>query len=433
MNTSRRPFFFTILLNFGWIAFNSFYSLASDTDAAAFVLVGPSFLSLVAYQVFLSRKEQLLSQREIDSAYYLGFLITLMVLAAAALQISSYSADDANNSLVTAIGLKFALGLLATGYGLFARIWLQARLMAPDDATEVIEAYIDRIGRLNDRIDNSAQAIDGLVGEVLQNAVDASRKASNSVVATLGEELEPATKQLSTAIKHLHEAAGTLASGPITRLSDLAAEVSTGFRALGEDVPKVSSSLHSLDKHARGTAEAQDELAKSTLAAGELIGGLKAQLHSLGVEAQPASDGLRELGKTVGRTNSALLKTPAATEALETQLHTALAAMQEMAASTATLVGAISTYQQTLNVAPIKSFEAAIAATTRETTQLGTGLSELESRASAVGVSFAKDIGQSVKDMTALADSMSSTSRQLGDAMQQLAKAIRDAAQEALK
>lgn len=89
---------------------------------------------LAAYHVILLRK-RLLSPTEVDSIYYFGFLVTVVTLVSTAISIGLSS---------TAIELRwvllqFGLGLVATGYALFARLHLLAKSMATVD-TDIVES-----------------------------------------------------------------------------------------------------------------------------------------------------------------------------------------------------------------------------------------------------------------------------------------------------
>ncbi|MEO7666175.1 MAG: hypothetical protein ABIU97_03985 [Dehalococcoidia bacterium] len=68
-----------------------------------------------------------LSQGAVDSVYYLGFLVTLASLGLAA------AGHPRGEGAIEAILSKFALGLVATGYALLARIHLQSAAPDADD------------------------------------------------------------------------------------------------------------------------------------------------------------------------------------------------------------------------------------------------------------------------------------------------------------
>ena len=108
----------------------------------AFLAIAP----LVAYHGYLSRRRGpgpfgagQPSDAEIDSVYYVGFLVTVMELAASALILYR----DAG--AVDQVLLRFAIGLMATAYAVVARLHLQSGLPASaDDAERVWFEYTNR-------------------------------------------------------------------------------------------------------------------------------------------------------------------------------------------------------------------------------------------------------------------------------------------------
>jgi hypothetical protein len=92
-------------------------------------------LPLVAYHLgYLSPRARSIGSAEVDSVYYLGFLITVAALAATAIELALGRNEDLRPVL-----LKFGLGLLATGYAVVARMHLQsmsstAEVVSPERA-----------------------------------------------------------------------------------------------------------------------------------------------------------------------------------------------------------------------------------------------------------------------------------------------------------
>jgi hypothetical protein len=83
-----------------------------------------------------------LNQSQIDSIYFFGFLVTLLTLGCAA---TFAFIPSETGRQIEIIVYQFALGLLATGYGLLARVLLTNRritVTGPDDA---IDQYLQKL------------------------------------------------------------------------------------------------------------------------------------------------------------------------------------------------------------------------------------------------------------------------------------------------
>jgi methyl-accepting chemotaxis protein len=430
MKHAKGAFGIAILLNLAWIAWSTFLPPTADPRLAALLLVGPSFGSIVVYQLYLGSRGQFLTQRDIDSVYYLGFLITLMVLAAAAYQVAGYhnAKPVEGRQLISSIGLKFALGLLATGYGLFGRITLQSKLIAPDDATSAIESYVDGIGRLNDRISTSTSEIEKLVDEVLKNASRTSKQAGAAVIATLSEELEPTARRLSDAIAQLNEVAQSLGTGPMRSLSELTEGVSTGFEALGQKIPSVTERLGSLATFATEAATAQSDLAQAATTTGESIKAAEQAISSVELALAPVAEQVQGLADSVRKANTVMRKTPEVAERLGVGFGRVVDAMQAINDQAKGLAAAMEAYERALQVPSVEALDRSLANAAAKASVAAEALDGLGRKASAVGTVFASDIGANAKHIRELAGEMTTTSEQLGRAMERLAIAIRDAA-----
>ena len=130
-------FFSALLCSFVLLASSHFVSASPLT--ALFGL-----LPLAIYHAWLWRAESL-TQQEIDSVYYFSFILTLTTLGLSAFGLAN-SGGSAND--INSIGTQFALGLLATGYGLIARITLQGKRLSLDNVDEAFDRQLDQVGRV---------------------------------------------------------------------------------------------------------------------------------------------------------------------------------------------------------------------------------------------------------------------------------------------
>jgi len=117
MHKSFLPLFIVSLIGVLGASF-----VAHDKPIYQYIGLVAGIIPLAIYNFFLFR-ESLLSPAEIDSIYYFGFLITVITLISTAISISS----DARAPSMQWILFQFGLGLIATGYALFARLMLMSR------------------------------------------------------------------------------------------------------------------------------------------------------------------------------------------------------------------------------------------------------------------------------------------------------------------
>jgi hypothetical protein len=135
---------------------------------------------LIIYQ-FNLRKKDLLSPSEIDSIYYFGFLVTIITLVSTAIAI----AVDVNPPKLQWILLQFGLGLVATGYALFARLLLMSKASSQIEmdvvqATKDLAVSIAKVAAEFDRAGYEATAFADQfkvrLENMLQESVETYRK-----------------------------------------------------------------------------------------------------------------------------------------------------------------------------------------------------------------------------------------------------------------
>jgi methyl-accepting chemotaxis protein len=208
------------------------------------VLVSTAFLAF--YIFYLNQSRENLSSREVDSVYYAGFLITLMVLGAAILEvtfaITSGSTTVAQN-LLPNTAAKFALGLLVTGIGLYGRIYLQRRILDDETTQNLLNEYADNIGKINDRLKRSAQVVEDELILVLENARNAGRESTKEMVGVITAELSPAAIALKSTITKINRAFERFEQGKFNELADSADLLSRNIAALSDSIKPLEQQL----------------------------------------------------------------------------------------------------------------------------------------------------------------------------------------------
>ena len=206
--------------------------LSDRLGASPVVRVGAGLVPLIWYhQGFLrARRARGLDQNAVDSVYYLGFLVTLASLA-----LGAWRMDGHDTKTLLA---QFALGLVATGYALVARIHLQpAELGAGEQdaagmatsaaeswqriaaAAEVtlgrlaeaqLELHKGSASQMHDVRVELTRAMSEVVGEFRESMKVAVREAAAEVraarVSAISEELSQERSALVAAVRESAEA-----------------------------------------------------------------------------------------------------------------------------------------------------------------------------------------------------------------------------------
>lgn len=108
-----------------------------------------------------------LTDAEIDSVYYFGFVITLITLIAAVFTLGTTSGEINPKT----IGIQFGLGLFVTGYALIGRLHLQVTNESDLEPEDAYANYVDRVNSLLGRVDLAYADLD----ELLKRLVDRLR------------------------------------------------------------------------------------------------------------------------------------------------------------------------------------------------------------------------------------------------------------------
>jgi chromosome segregation ATPase len=132
---------------------NFFPTLAACAATSALLLLGASFLGMPPWVAMpagmvplmyyhwvylVPRARKGLSHAAVDSVYYFGFLVTIAALGVSAVKLALSAGQEPLNN----IAFQFGLGLLATGYAVFARMHLTSITAWGD--TSGPEAVLDR-------------------------------------------------------------------------------------------------------------------------------------------------------------------------------------------------------------------------------------------------------------------------------------------------
>lgn len=247
------------------LAFNLLWMILSSTvpflrkfttDNALYFVV-PSVVSIGLYFLYLRQRLGSLSSSEVDSVYYLGFLITLMSLGAAGYQLGFEQGDGAQK----AIAAKFAVGLLVTGLGLFFRMILQQENKTSNDLTEELDEYARSISSLNDRIGESAKKIKETVEDILEISRNSAKMAGAETLSVITKELTPVSDDLRKVITDINRAFGRFKEGKFDDLSGAVDELTVKLKEMDVTASELKLNLGALSSGSVQLATAQSSVA----------------------------------------------------------------------------------------------------------------------------------------------------------------------------
>ena len=140
-------------------------------------------LPLLGYYFALAKKK-LLSQSEIDSIYYFGFLVTVITLVSTAIAIGIATKLPKLNWIL----LQFGLGLIATGIALFARLMLMTKSTSEVelDVVESSKLLVAAVTNVSGEFDNASYLV--------KSFVDQLQIRMNDMVRATEEEFKDALK-----------------------------------------------------------------------------------------------------------------------------------------------------------------------------------------------------------------------------------------------
>ena len=176
----------------------------------------------------------------IDSVYYLGFLVTIVALAISGLTLAG---SDLKAEKLQEVGVQFGVGILATGYAVFARVHLTAISsgvvpnMSPEES---IDRVADKTFQLGVNIEALASSFEDFANRLQQKTFETIDAAASSHAQSLAA----MTNQMDADLARIREVVGD-----------------DGIRkdvvAFGSSIAKVSSGAEALAKTLTTLVEAR--------------------------------------------------------------------------------------------------------------------------------------------------------------------------------
>lgn len=292
--------------SFGIFGFSLFPNLDVNIRCAGIFLSGVIPLGSYHFALHnqrLSKEGKLhLSDAEIDSIYYFGFVITLLTLIAAVFTLGALGADEFNPKT---IGIQFGLGLFVTGYALVGRLHLQVTNESDLEPEDAYANYVDRVNNLLGRVDSAYADLDELMKRIVErmrNTLEAEASENSSRVARQVEDsFAPLLRACQELASQIGEE-GLRAEIESMRSTILSANRSfkvfdTRLQTLAEQSEQTAEPLEKL-----GTALVSCERGSAALA--EVLGSLKVDSNltkSLGESVQAIAVVFQSFGVAVKR------------------------------------------------------------------------------------------------------------------------------------
>ncbi|MBT8573830.1 hypothetical protein ICN46_06570 [Polynucleobacter sp. Latsch14-2] len=185
-----------------------------------------------------------LTEIEIDSIYYLGFLITLSTLV---ISIGMNILTSSVNPL--AVVGQFSLGLVATGFALWGRLDLQQRNSRLTDPEAAVDEYVSKMERVVYDVDTSYAKLQTVFANASANFERSSQLLENfsESLTRINVEMVGAADSLGTGLSVIHDK-----SDNIDQALDSLLVLSTNLKKVDGLVSDFGKSIKSLDKSGIG-------------------------------------------------------------------------------------------------------------------------------------------------------------------------------------
>ncbi len=266
---------------------------------------------LIWYHVGYLQQRDEIGSTEIDSVYYYGFLVTIGALGCTALRLSLNGVDGD----FAGVALQFGLGLLATGYAVWARVQLTARSNTPTESEllEQMQRSVENARQLGDAIDLGVSQYTAFAKRV----VEGQEAFGLRIQGVAEENINQATLEFRAAMAGIAEE-GRLALQELrAAVNDVTfreerEELHTSIRDMTKTVTALTSTLKRLQASAltgsESTGRFADELSRvegaALLASGALanLGYEDGSVAKLNEAIEQSRHGLAELNLSAGMT-----------------------------------------------------------------------------------------------------------------------------------
>lgn len=249
---------------------------------------GLAMAPLIWYHLFFLKKfaGEGISQPAVDSVYYYGFLVTIGALGVTALELSIKGVQGD----LTSVAFQFGLGLLATGYAVWARIELTAssRLLDEANLEEAMHRYVERSRDLVSAVELATTSFNIYA----ENAIEKTKLFASRVEEETQASIDRAAAELKGAV-------GSMTEESKLALVDLRGLIND--TTFGAERDALRSSVTSMVETVNQLSAALAELRGNSAAGAETVGAFAGSLGDVTMHAASAADRLEVLGQKNGK------------------------------------------------------------------------------------------------------------------------------------
>lgn len=229
--------------------------------------------------------EGTLGPAEIDSVYYFGFLVTVGALGCTALRLATRGIDDN----FTEVAFQFGLGLLATGYAVWARVQLTAASKTPSDIelVDLMKRVVDDTRALSENVQLGSDRFSAFATSV----VEQQERFGTRIQSGVQTNIESSVSEFREAIK------GIAAEGQ-SALKDLRAAVNDV--TFGSEREALRNSVLGMTDTVTALNITLQELKTTAQAGSDSVGSFASGLAKVSDSATSANDALATLGGKEG-------------------------------------------------------------------------------------------------------------------------------------
>ena len=226
-----------------------------------------------------------LPQPAIDSVYYYGFLITIGALGSTAVNLAIHGIGTD----FAPVAFQFGLGLLATGYAVWARVHLTAstKILDEDELQLLMNRQIAQSRELLSNVELASSSFEAFATTLLQR----TERFSSDAEARTRSSIDSAIKAFSDGVAAMTEQAQVA-------LADLRGVV--GDVTFGAEREALRASVTSMVETVTELSLGLDRLRSASTAGAGSVGDLAGSLEKVNAGAATAAQRLEPLGREDG-------------------------------------------------------------------------------------------------------------------------------------
>ena len=268
-------------------------------------------LPIITYHYLLHKQRSSIESRthlteaEIDSVYYFGFVITLLMLIAAVFTLGI--ANPGEIKLQT-IGIQFGIGLFVTGYALIGRLHLQVTNESDLEPEDAYANYVDRVNNLLGRVDLAYADLDDLLKRLVERLRTTLETESRENSSRITRQVEDSFAPLLAACQQLALQIGE--DGLRNDIESMRTVVTSTNRTFKSFDSRLQSLSDQTEQSTQPIAKLGDALAACQRGSAELA----SVLNSLSIDANIT----KSLNESVGSISTAFNSFGTSVQRLET-------------------------------------------------------------------------------------------------------------------